>query len=172
MTYLVLSGNGMTEFPKGTTKGENAFMMEAIDLSYNKLTKLPEDIARNMPYLTGIDISYNSFDHFPFEPLDMPLLARYFIRYQSDENGNRCMDEWPTGIWKHLGLRYLLMAGNDLGKIEDTMPYDLFYLEISDNPNITINVSEICTYLYYGYMMLIYDKTQDIRGCDTLELED
>ena len=173
ITYLVLSGNGMTEIPEGAIKGENSYMMEALDLSYNKLTELPEDFtARTMPFLAGLDISYNSFDHFPTHPLTIERLARYFIRYQSDENGNRCMRQWPTGIWQHLGLRYLLMAGNDLRKIEDTMPYSLFYFEISDNPNITINVSEICTYLYYGYMMFIYDKTQDIRGCDTLELED
>ena len=52
----------------------------------------------------------------------------------------------------------------------------LFYFEIADNPNITINVSPICDYIYtmmyyYGMPMLVYDKTQDIRGCDILELE-
>lgn len=172
IVYLVLSGNGMTEIPEGSLKGDNSFLMEAIDLSYNKLTELPDDFtARNVPYLTGIDISYNSFDHFPTQPLSVSGLVRYFIRYQSDEDGNRCLREWPLGIWQHIGLRYLLMGGNDLRKVDDTVPYNLFYFEIADNPNITINVSEICNYLYYGYMLLIYDKTQDIRGCDTLELE-
>lgn len=172
MTYLVLSGNGMKEIPKGALKGENSHFLEALDLSYNKLTKLTEDFyATNLPYLTGIDLSYNSFDHFPTQVLDIPLLARLFLRYQSDDKGNRCMREWPVGIWQHLGLRFLLLGGNDLRKIEDTMPYSLFYFEIADNPNITINVSEICDYIYYGYMLLVYDKTQDIRGCETLKLE-
>ncbi len=173
MGYLVLSGNGMTEIPEGALKGDKAYLLEAIDLSYNSLTELTDDFyARNLPYLTGIDISYNSFDHFPTQPLSVSGLARYFIRHQSDENGNRCMLEWPTGIWQHIGLRYLLMGGNDIRKVEDTMPYNLFYLEVADNPNITINVSEICDYIYYGYMLFVYDKTQDIRGCDVLELED
>ncbi len=179
MTYLILSGNGMTEIPDGSLKGENTYLLEAIDLSFNKLNKLPEDFyARTIPYLTAIDLSYNRFDHFPTEPLSISGLSRYFIRYQSDENGNRCMREWPQSIWQHLGLRYLLMGGNDLRKIEDeTMSQcSLFYFEIADNPNITINVAPICDYIYslmyyYGIPMLVYDKTQDIRGCDILDLE-
>ncbi len=172
MSYLILSGNGMKEIPDGSLKGENAYMLEAIDLSYNKLSKLSDDFyARNLPYLTGIDLSYNCFDKFPTEPLSNPGLVRYFIRYQSDANGNRCLREWPTGLWQHIGLRYFFIGGNDLRKIDDTAPYNLFYFEISDNPNITINVSDICDYIYYGYYMLIYDKTQDIRGCESLELD-
>ncbi len=170
--YLVLSGNGMKEIPEGSLKGDNAYLLEAIDLSYNKLSSLPDDFyARNLPYLTGIDLSYNSFDEFPTEPLSISGLARFFIRYQSDENGNRCLREWPTGLWQHIGLRYFFIGGNDLRKIDDTIPYNLYFLEISDNPNITINVSTVCDYIYYGYYWLIYDKTQDVRGCETLELE-
>lgn len=173
ISYLVLAGNGMKEIPNGSLKGENAYLLEAIDLSYNKLSKLSDDFyARNLPYLTGIDLSYNCFEKFPTEPLSISGLVRYFIRYQSDENGNRCLREWPTGLWQHIGLRYFFIGGNDLRKIDDTMPYNLFYLEIADNPNITINVSDICDYIYYGYYWLIYDKTQDIRGCESLELDD
>ena len=173
ISYLVLSANGMKEIPDGSLKGENAYMLEAIDLSYNKLKELSDDFyARNLPYLTGIDLSYNSFEKFPTEPLSISGLARYFIRYQSDEKGDRCLREWPMGLWQHIGLRYFLIGGNDLRKIDDTMPYNLFIFEIADNPNITINVSEICDYIYYGYCMLIYDKTQDIRGCESLDLDD
>lgn len=169
--YLVLSGNGMKEIPNGSLKGSNAYLLEAIDLSYNKLTKLSDDFyARNLPYLTGIDLSYNCFEEFPTEPLSISGLVRYFIRYQSDEKGNRCLREWPTGLWQHIGLRYFFIGGNDLRKIDDTTPYNLYFFEIADNPNITINVSDVCDYIYYGYYWLIYDKTQDIRGCDALEL--
>lgn len=172
LTYLVLSGNGMTEIPKGSLEGKYSYMLEAIDLSYNKLSDLPEDFnVLTLPLLTGIDISYNCFEKFPWEPLTIQGLARYFIRYQADKNGNRCLSEWPTGIWQHLGLRFFLMGGNDLRKIEDTMPTQLFYLEVADNPNITMNVSELCPYISYGYIMFIYDKTQDIRGCDILDIE-
>lgn len=171
--YLVLAGNGMKKIPNGSLKGENAYLLEAIDLSYNKLSKLSDDFyARNLPYLTGIDLSYNCFEKFPTEPLSISGLARFFIRYQSDENGNRCLREWPMGLWQHIGLRYFFIGGNDLRKIEDTTPYNLYFLEIADNPNITINVSDVCDYIYYGYYWLIYDKTQDIRGCESLELDD
>lgn len=177
MTYLILSGNGMEEIPDGSFEGSNKYLLEALDLSYNKLTDLPSEF--DLPYLTAIDLSYNRFDHFPLEPLIYsPGMSRYFIRYQSDANGNRCMREWPAGIWQHLGLRYLLMGGNDLRKIEDETisQCGLFYFEIADNPNITINVAPICDYIYtmmyyYGIPMLVYDKTQDIRGCDILDLE-
>lgn len=177
---LVLSGNGMEEMPDGSLrndeqdpKKQNIIMLEALDLSYNKLKSLPVDFYTvNLRSFTGIDLSYNSFSSFPLAPLSVTGLARFFIRYQSNEKGNRCLSEWPTNLWQHLGLRYFLIGGNDLRKITDTtMPYNLFYFEISDNPNITIDVSSICTYLSYGYMMLIYDKTQDIHGCDALELE-
>ena len=179
LTYLILSGNGMTEIPEGALVGKNSAMLEAIDLSYNKLTDLPEDLsAVNFPYLTAIDLSYNSFSKFPLEPLSVSGLSRYFIRYQSDEEGNRCLREWPVGLFQHLGLRYLLLGGNDLRKIEDDTMRNcsLFYFEIADNPNITINVSAICDYIYsfmyyYAMPMLVYDKTQDIRGCDYLDLE-
>lgn len=179
MTYLVLSGNGMTEIPEGSFEGKYSASLEALDLSYNKLEDLPIDLsAVTMPYLMAVDLSYNRFDHFPMEPLSISGLSRYFIRYQSDKYGNRCLRELPQGIWQHLGLRYLLMGGNDLRKIEDeTMSQcSLFYFEIADNPNITINVSAICDYIYsmmyyYGMPMLVYDKTQDIRGCDYLDLE-
>ena len=179
MNYLVLSGNGMTEFPEGSLKGNNTFLLEALDLSYNKLTELPIDVsAQSLPYLTAIDLSYNRFEEFPTSPLSISGLSRFFIRYQSDENGDRCLRELPDGFWQHLGLRYLLVGGNDLRKIDDDTMWQcsLFYFEICDNPNITINVAPICDYIYsmmyyYGIPMLVYDKTQDIRGCDYLELE-
>ena len=136
LNYLVLSGNGMTEIPKGSFDGDNAFMLEALDLSFNKLSELPVDFsAQKMPYLTAVDLSYNRFKEFPTEPLSVSGLSRFFIRYQSDEDGNRCLRDWPEGIWQHLGLRYLLMGGNDLRKIEDeTMSMcSLFYFEIADN---------------------------------------
>jgi hypothetical protein len=56
-------------------------------------------------------------------------------------------------------------------KIEDRIsPYILLF-EIKDNPNISIDLSNVCPYIEMGYYELIYDSTQDIRGCDALNLD-
>lgn len=173
MNYLVLAGNGMEKFPKGSLDGENTFMLEALDLSYNYLTKLPSDFsARSLPYLTGVDLSYNSFTEFPTEPLSIAKLSRLFVRYQRDNNGNRILKEWPDGIMSQCpSLNYLCLGGNDFRKIEETISPNVFYFEIADNPNISINLSSVCEYIRAGYYMLVYDVTQDIRGCDAVKLE-
>lgn len=172
MTYLILAGNGMTKIPEGSLEGSNAWMLEALDLSYNYLSKLPDDFyAITLPYLTGLDLSYNSFSEFPIKPLDISKLQRLFVRYQRDDKGNRILKEWPTGIYTCPSLSFLCLGGNDLRKIEDTISPNIFYFEIADNPNISIDLSAVCDYIALGYYMLVYDPTQDIRGCDVLNLE-
>ena len=172
MNYLVLAGNGMEKIPAGSLKGSNAYMLEALDLSYNYLSKLPDDFyAITLPYLSGLDLSYNSFSEFPIKPLDISRLQRLFVRYQRDKDGNRILKEWPTGIYTCPSLSFLCLGGNDLRKIDDTISPDIFYFEIADNPNISIDLSSVCDYIRLGYYMLVYDVTQDIRGCDALKLE-
>ena len=170
--YLILAGNGMTTIPDGSIEGKYAYMLEAMDLSYNKLTKLSDDFyAVTLPYLTGIDLSYNSFSEFPTAPLSISSLQQFHIRYQRDEQGNRCLREWPTGLYTCPSLVYFCIGSNDLRKIEDTISPYIRVFEIKDNPNITIDLSDVCDYIAAGYYLLIYDKTQDIRGCDILDLE-
>lgn len=172
LTYLILAGNGMKEIPDGSMKGDRAYMLEAIDLSYNHLSKLSDDFyAVRLPYLKGIDLSYNRFERFPTEPLSISSLQRFIIRHQRDEEGNRCMREWPTGIYRCPSLAFLLLGSNDLRKIEDTLSPYIYYFEIADNPNISIDVSSLCAYIEAGIFMLIYDKTQDIRGCEALNIQ-
>lgn len=172
MSYLILAGNGMEKIPAGSLKGSNAYMLEALDLSYNYLSKLPDDFyAITLPYLSGLDLSYNSFSEFPIKPLDISRLQRLFVRYQRDKDGNRILKEWPTGIYTCPSLSFLCLGGNDLRKIDDTISPDIFYFEIADNPNISIDLSAVCDYIRLGYYMLVYDVTQDIRGCDALDLE-
>lgn len=172
MNQLILAGNGMKEIPEGSLKGENAFLLEALDLSYNYLSELPDDFyARTLPYLAGMDLSYNRFSSFPTKPLSISTLSRFFIRYQRDENGNRCLKEWPTGLYTCPSMVVFCIGGNDLRKIEDTISPYIMYFEIADNPNISIDMSSVCDYIYAGYYTLIYDRTQDIRGCDALVLD-
>ena len=170
--YLVLAGNGMEKIPEGALKGSNAWQLEALDLSYNYLSSLPDDFySTTLPYLTGLDLSYNCFSEFPIKPLDISRLQRYFVRYQRDKEGNRILKEWPTGLYTCPSLTYFCVGGNDLRKIDDTISPYILYFEIADNPNISIDVSSVCDYIRLGYYMLVYDVTQDIRGCDALNLE-
>ena len=172
MNYLVLAGNGMEKIPAGSLKGPNAYLLEALDLSYNYLSKLPDDFyAITLPYLSGLDLSFNCFSEFPVKPLDISRLQRLFVRYQRDKDGNRILKEWPTGIYTCPSLSFLCLGGNDLRKIDDTISPNIFYFEIADNPNISIDLSAVCDYIRLGYYMLVYDVTQDIRGCDALDLE-
>lgn len=169
---LILSGNGMKSIPEGSMTGKYSHHLQSIDLSFNKLKDLPKDFwSTNMPYLYGIDLSHNSFSEFPYEPLDGAYLTTFGIRHQRDEEGNRTLKEWPTGLYTCPSLVGFYIGSNDLRKVEDTISPYIYYFEIKDNPNISIDLSGVCDYIAAGYYLLIYDKTQDIRGCDYLDLE-
>lgn len=160
-------GCNISEIPEGSFDYENAIHLSSFDLSYNDLKDLPWEMhAGNMPYLYGVELSYNQFSSFPWEPLDSQYLTVYAIRGQRNERGERCLSEWPEGIYNHRGLRGLYLGSNNLGKIEDTISTLCYYLDISDNPEIIFDASDICYAYQAGAYILIYDKTQDIRNCD------
>jgi Leucine-rich repeat (LRR) protein len=164
--YIILRGCNIDEIPEGSFSGKNVKYLMSLDLSYNKLTDLPREFhGAHVPYFYGIDLSYNRFSHFPFEPFDCASLTMMAIRGQRNEKGERCLKEWPTGVYNHTGLRALYLGSNDLGKIDDRISYLIYYLDISDNPNIVFDASEICYYWQNGVYFLLYDKTQDIRNC-------
>ncbi len=172
LNYLVVAGNKISKINDGDLKGKNSYLLEALDMSYNKLTRLSNDFtALTLPFLKGLDISFNSFSEFPREPLGIASLERFFIRHQRDEEGNRCLRDWPTGIYNHKALTFFLIGSNDLRKIEDTISPFIRFFEIKDNPNICIDLSGVCGAIQSGFYTLIYDKTQDIRGCDILGIE-
>ena len=167
--YLNMRGCGIEEIPEGSFSGKNVKYLVSLDLSYNRLNDLPREFhAAHMPYFYGIDLSYNRFDAFPFEPFDCASLTMMAIRGQRNEKGERCLSEWPQGVYNHTGLRALYMGSNNLGMIDDTISYLIYYLDISDNPNIVFDASGICYYWQSGVYFLLYDKTQDIRGCDLM----
>ncbi len=170
---LMLSANGMQTIEEGALTGANSKQLTTIDLSFNRLKELPyNDFSiTNVPYLYGIDLSSNAFEAFPYAPLTVDRLTVLSIRQQRDDEGNRTLREWPTGIGTHKSMTALYIGSNDLGRIDDTIsPYILLF-EIKDNPNISIDLSPVCPYIEMGYYELIYDSTQDIRGCDALNLD-
>jgi Leucine-rich repeat (LRR) protein len=160
-------GCNINEIPKGAFDYENAIQLASFDFSYNDLDDLPWEMhAGNVPYLYGVELSYNRFREFPWEPLDSQYLTVFAIRGQRDENGERCLSDWPEGIYEHRGLRGFYIGSNNLGKIEDTISTICYYLDISDNPDIVFDASDICYAYQAGAYILIYDKTQNILNCD------
>ena len=169
VAYIVLRACGLEEFPAGSFKGEQVINLVSLDLSYNNLTDLPWEMnSANVPYLYGVDLSFNSFSKFPYEPLDAAGLTVLSVRSQRDSEGRRCLREWPTGIYQHVGLRGLYLGSNDLREVNDTISTLCYYLDISDNPNIVFDASDICYAWQAGAYILYYDKTQNIKNCDLM----
>ena len=170
--YLNLRANEIDTFEKGwLDKHSNTQALQSLDLSYNKLTELPSDVsAQTLPYLYGIDLSNNRFasnaSYWPV--LNCNYLTMLAIRCQRDASGGRCLKEWPTGIYNHKGLRALYIGSNDLRTVNDTISYLIYYLDISDNPNIVFDASDICYYYQVGMYIFLYDKTQNILNCDIM----
>lgn len=174
LTVLNLSANKIATFKKGDLDGKKTYLLTTLDLTYNRLTELPDDFdGKTLPFLYGLDISGNQLKAFPWGAANISYLTVLALRNQRDNDGNRVYSEWPTSIYQHIGLRALFLGGNDIGKVPETetISYLINTLDVSDNPNIILNVSDVCPYIKAGIYTLIYDTTQDIRGCDALELE-
>jgi hypothetical protein len=170
---LNVSGNGMTTIKKGDLQGKNSHLLVSIDFTFNKLKEIPaEDFyPTNLPYLYGVEFSYNEFANFPVAPLSCNGLTVFSIRHQRDKDGNRILRQWPNGIYKCPSLRAFFIGSNDYRKIEDYISPDIRVFDIKDNPNISIDISDVCPYIQAGYYKLMYDPWQNIQGCDALDLE-
>ncbi|EJX10642.1 leucine-rich repeat-containing protein [gut metagenome] len=170
LSELNLQGNGMKTIKKGDLTGPKSYMLISIDLQFNKLKEIPyaDFLPENLPYLYGLEFSYNQFSEFPVAPLNCNSLTVFGIRHQRDEAGNRTLREWPKGLYTCPRLTAFFIGSNDLRKIDDTISPFIRIFEIKDNPNISIDLSAVCPYIKAGQYQLIYDKTQDIKGCDIL----
>lgn len=177
ISTLNLSNNEMTSIPENSLKPKegnykNTYLLTTLDLRFNKLTSLSDDFrATTLPYLAQMDVSFNCFSKFPTQPLNSSQLRAFGIRHQRDAQGNRILREWPTGITTCPSLFQLQIGSNDIRKVTEELTYKLYILDIADNPNISINVTSVCRYIEAGQYVLLYDKTQDIRGCDALGIE-
>lgn len=177
ISTLNLSNNEMTSIPKNSLKPKegnykNTYLLTTLDLRFNKLTSLSDDFrATTLPYLAQMDVSFNRFSKFPTQPLNSSQLRAFGIRHQRDAQGNRILRDWPTGITTCPSLFQLQIGSNDIRKVTEELTYKLYILDIADNPNISIDVTSVCRYIEAGQYVLLYDKTQDIRGCDALGIE-
>ena len=166
---LAMQSCGMNSFPEDCLDGENTSFLTTIDLQFNNLTDIPDDFSANsLPYLSGMDVSCNSFSEFPLEPLNILRLTAFGIRGQRNASGERCLSDWPEGLSTHTGLRGFYIGSNDLRLINDDISYLIFYLDISDNPNIIFDATDVCSAWQAGQYFLYYDRTQDIIGCDAM----
>lgn len=177
ISTIDLSNNLMTSIPENSLKPKNGnykntYLLTIIDLRFNKLTSLSDDFrATTLPYLSNMDVSYNCFSKFPTQPLNSSQLKAFGIRHQRDAEGNRILREWPTSITTCPSLIQLQIGSNDIRKVDEKLTPQLYILDIGDNPNISIDVTSVCPYIEAGMYVLIYDTTQDIRGCDALGIE-
>ena len=169
---LNLAVNRIAEIPEGAFEYKNAAHTMTLDLHTNHLSELPSDFnGQNLPYLFGVDLSYNRFENVPIGPLNSSSLAVYVMRNQRDENGNRCLKNWLNNIGSHTGLRGYFIGSNDIRLVNDKLSYLVYDLDISDNPNIQIDLTDLCPYIQAGMFNLYYDRTQDIRNCPILDIE-
>lgn len=178
ISTLNLAGNELKEIKEDDIRGpegnrnEKSSYLTTIDLRFNKLSKLPTDFtALGVPYLRGFDISYNQFSEVPSQPLNCSELQAIGIRHQRDDNGARILRTWPEGITTCPSLYQLQIGSNDIRKVNEEMTSRLWIVEVKDNPNISMDVTSVCSYIMAGRWLLIYDKTQDIRGCDALGIK-
>lgn len=179
ITTIDLSQNRLTEVPDGAFKDpkthlnyEKSWMLQIVDLRFNQLTKLSDDFrASTLPYLSNMDVSYNCFSEVPLAPLNSSQMKAFAIRHQRDKDGNRILRQWPEGITTCPSLIQFQIGSNDIRKVEEKMTPKLYIVDIKDNPNISIDMTSVCPYIQAGMYKLIYDKTQDIKGCDALDIK-
>ena len=98
-----MSGNKLTKIDgddlRRSEAGKEWCPIETFDLRFNQLTEISgENFNPLIPYLQGIDLSYNCFSKFPTNPLNIDRLMAFAIRHQRDAQGERCLKEWPEGI--------------------------------------------------------------------------
>lgn len=152
----------------------------ALDLSSNKIETAPTLeqilIGQEMPFLTGIDLSYNAFTEFPTTLFNGYGITTFFFSSQFGRvDGDvtyPCFSKWPDGIEQYAGLLVLKMDYNDIRQIR-IFPAKLNYLNIVGNDNLSVTIpTDVCTRLINGTFGMEYETSQKgITGCPALGIE-
>lgn len=169
INYLQMRGCGIREFEEKALTGPYTFITVAMDLADNRLKELPAEFnARTFPYLSGLDLSGNAFEGFAYNPLNIAKLTTYIFRGQRNDEGYRCMREWPVGISSSSVLN-LYLGSNDIRKVSDGSLEKLKqFIDLTDNPNLSIDLTDACPNIMKGIAYVLVDPGQDVRGCDAI----
>lgn len=170
VNYLIIRGCGMRELEKEALEGKYVYSTTALDIADNRLKELPENFnAITFPYTTAIDMSGNAFEAYPWRAMNLPNLGTFIFRSQRNDEGYRCMKEWPNGIYAHHALAGLILGGNDIRKITDGQLANIrFYVDLTDNPNLSIDLTSACANIMKGLLYFQFSPGQDVRGCDAV----
>lgn len=168
--YIIMSDCGMTSIPEGSFDRKYSESLVSLDLQYNRLKTIPSDFnATSVPYLYGVDISYNAFTEIPDGILSCKGLTILGVRGQRTDAGERCFRTWPATLYQHTGLRAFYAGSNDIRTVTaEQVSTSIFYVEIADNPNINFDASGICSAWMSGMYFLYYDRSQNITNCEAM----
>lgn len=168
---LKLDQCGIDSIDPGSIK--NLESLEALSMVGNRLRYLPSNFgAANLPYLNGIDFSFNNFTAIPVRALNIPGLVQLVFEHQYDNNGKRVLKQFPDNLYLHPALKTLYVNGNDIISVI-TFPSNLNLLSIADNPNLEMTIpADMCARIANGSFSFGYDITQSgISGCSILGIE-
>lgn len=168
INYLIVRGNGMREFEKDALKGDYTFITQSLDLAQNRLSELPAEFNnRTFGYMVGLDLTSNAFSSFAWRAMDLSNLTILLFRSQRDDRGYRCMREWPISIFRHHALQVIYLGSNDIRQVNDgTLERLRIDMELTDNPNLSIDLTPLCPYITAGLVSFLFDPGQDVRGCE------
>lgn len=168
--YIIMSACGLRTIPEGTFDGKYTESLVSLDLQYNRLTSIPIDFnATSVPYLYGVDLSYNAFSAIPEGILSCKGTTILGMRGQRSDSGERVFRTWPESLYQHTGLRACYLGSNDIRTVNaEQVSTSIYYMDISDNPNIYFDASGVCSAWAAGVYFLYYDRSQNIINCASM----
>lgn len=170
INYLLISNNELDTLQPASFKGLKQLV--ALECMGNNLRYIPVEFRTEyLPYLTGVDFSFNSFVTFPTLVLNISTLNQLRLPGQRDAEGRRTLKNWPYNMEKHFSLRVLDVSYNDIRKTGSVSTL-LNYLDVRENPNIDLTLPDVlCSRYSAGLFAFFYDDTQYIQGCPALDIK-